>query len=287
MFRFFHVCTHRIREYNTSGDERTIKITNDGNATDLLIRGATIERILSVQAITYQNRVDRDEFGYDNTSDDHRYEDRDLEDGYYDGANHFFVNYAKYFANGATTSNPLPETFYEAYLHNRIKWLVEPPLSYVVTVLIRYTNGKSVTYNPTECPYCQGKGWFVDILDNDEKFGLDSGIEKVSQRIVKDLMTELYSSVLNLEYGTVLKQTVASASKDDEAIFDDIRMVISEVEDRYLLRQQSEYDTLEATERLLSLRVEDARRSTRDKRRITLELRIETEEESRSFRFVI
>lgn len=287
MFRFFHLCTHQTDEADETNNIRDIHIINDGDATDILIKGARISRILEVRAITFKHRVDRDTFEYDKNFSDLRYEDVDLGDGYYDGENYFYIDYRHYMTEGSSVSNPLPESFYTPYLHNRMKWLVEPPLTYVVRAEVLYGKSKKTIHAQSSCPVCQGKGWFIDILNNDQKFNVDKDIEKIAQRVVKDLMTELYSNVLKLEYGTTIKQTIASVSKPDDELFDDVRLIISEVEDNYLVRQQEEYDQLDSTERMIALRAENIFRSPSDPRRVVLELYIETEEEARTFRLFI
>lgn len=284
MFQFFHICNHSIPINNALPHIRSIEIKNDGDDVDVIFSGGIVKEIKSIRAITYTPRVDKEEFEYDSTKDQ-RYEDSDAADGYYDGNFYNTVDYSKFFSPNQTVSNPLPTTFYRSFLHNRIKWNVEPPLTYVAEVVVQFSNKRTSEYPLSECPRCQGKGWFVDILNEKGKFQLDVGVMKVAQRVVKDLLTELQSSVLNLQYGTLIKQSISGVSKDDDAIFDDIRLILSEVEDRYLLRQQEEYNSLSEDERLVKLWLLNLSRSKQNARTIVLDLQIETEEESKTLRF--
>lgn len=287
MFQYFHICTHEGEAGERDGQFRTITLRNRGEQTDIVIKGAKVESISAVRAIRFVDRIEPDDFAYDNILDDQRYEDVDPDDGFYDDGNRFFVDYRRFFEEGATKSNKLPSHFYSPFLHNRIQWHVEPPLEYEVDALIQYTNDRRIIYPVSDCPHCQGKGWFVDIMDNRGSFKTAESVNLVIQKVLKDLMTELYSSVLNLEYGTTLKQTIAANTKEEERLYDDIRLIISEVEDKYLLRQQSEIGRLHPNEILVSLRVENIRRSPLDPRIITIEISVETEEEDRIFRFLV
>lgn len=287
MFRFFHLCDHVLFNKDTAPHEREITIKTQGTGIDILFDGGIVKSIKSVRAITYTPRVTRDTFLYDNNKDSHTYEDVDEKDGYYDGSNYFYVNYDTYFKPGAVISEPLPTEFYRPFLHNRIKWSVEAPLTYLVEATVQFSTRRTESHTLSDCPQCQGKGWFADILDSKGRFHTDDGVMKIAQRVVKDLLTELQSSVLNLQYGTRIKQTTAGVVKEDEVLFDDIRLIVSEVEDRYLFRQQDEYDSINPDERLVKLWLRSIARSPKDVRRLVMELQIETEEEVKTFRFVL
>ena len=287
MYRFFHLCDHAVRSKENVPHERDITIRNSGDDVDTIIDGGILVGIRNVRVLTHKKRATIEDFQYDEDRKDQRYEDVDPGDGFYDGSNYYLVNYEEYFRPGQTISDPIPKEFYRPFLHNRIKWLVEPPLTYIVEATVRFSSRKMETYSLRDCPYCQGKGWFVDIINTKGKFSKDVGVMKIAQRVVKDLLTELHSNVLNLEYGTIIKQTVSGVVKDDAALFDDIRLIVSEVEDKYLLRQQEEYDLLAADERMVKLLVESIRRSPVDARNLIMDLKIETESEVKTFRFTL
>lgn len=286
MFQYFHVCNHQEKSVKPEGERHIIPIRSKGQI-DLLVKGATILAIEEVRAITYTERTDKKYFEYDKTMDPQHYDDAVIERGYYDNASDYYVNYSKHFKDGHPKSEPLPKHYYQAYLHNRINWNVEAPLTYEVTAIVRFQEDYKRVYEVGDCPICQGRGWFVDVLNANGRFHKDKGIDLIVQKVIKDMMTELYSSVINLEYGTVLKQTVGGVVKEDEEIFDDIRIIVSDVEDKYLLRQQTTYNSLELDERLVSLTVGKIFRLPKDVRRIAMDLVIQTEYESRNFRFAL
>lgn len=287
MFNFFHICNHEVRRKNVAPELREIAITSSGNNIDLIIDGGIVVGIESVRAITYKDRVTKDIFEYDNTMDNQTYEDKDEEDGYYDGAEKYFIDYSKFKQGENIPPVPVLKEYYETYLHNRIKWNVEPPLTYIVAAYVLFSNKPVETFSLIECPRCQGNGWFVDILNSKGSFSESEGIMKITQNVIKDLLTEYQSNVLNLQYGTLIKSTISSAIKEDDLIFDEIKLIVSEVEDRYLLRQQEEYESLAADERLVNLWVRNISRSKVDVRKIVLEIEIRTEESEQIFRFSI
>lgn len=287
MYKYFHLCTHEGNRSDDQGERRIVQVKNDGTLIDVLIRAATVLRIEEVRVISYDEDLDRKELVYDEPTGRYTYEDEDEDEGYYDDPAKNYLPYAEFFPEGAVISSPLPEYSYEPYVHNRIKWNVVPPQEYEVTIWVKFAESRKKTHEARSCPHCQGKGWFVDIIDNSGRFHLDEGIEKITQRIIKDLLTELYSSRLNLEYGTLLKQTVAAQSTDDEMLFDDIRMIVSEVEDNYLSRQSEFVSTLSLEETLRSCTVSRVQRSSRDKRGIVIELKIQTELEIGDFQFIV
>lgn len=285
MFKFFHLCDHSILSKNAEPFKRLINVRNDGDEIDVIFEGGIVKEILGVRALTYTPRVKNKDFDYDDRIDPHTYEDEDVRKGLYDGNNPYYVDYSKYYTESSTLSALLPVEFYRPYLHNRIKWNVEPPLTYEVEAIVQFSHKRTEEYTPSTCPRCQGKGWFVDILNNSGRFNADNGVMKIAQRVVKDLLTELQSNVLNLEYGTLLRKTITGVVKEDEELFDDVRLIVSSVEDRYLLRQQEEYFSLDPEERLVKLWLLKMNRSPIDVRILVMELQIETEAEIRTFRF--
>lgn len=282
MFEYFHICTHESNDVQTKEDTLTVTIQNQGQI-DVLIRGATVLEIKSIRVIRYTPRKDSVQLKYDDTDPNHMYDHLATQYAYYDDPHHYYQDYSRFFEPGATKSNPLPESFYEIVFKNRVKWLVEPPLEYEVVMRVRYDKEFTKTFAPEDCDICQGNGWFVDIIDNSGFFKIDKGVMKVLQRVIKDVLTELFSSVLSLEYGTKIKKTVMMNARDDDELFDDVRLIINEVEARYIQRQALEYDKLPPDERLESLIAENIYRSPSNKRKIVLELRIITEEEDNTF----
>lgn len=287
MFKYFQLCTHEKKLNNDGGEKRIVRVINDGTQIDVLIRGATVLEIEELRVISYSEELDRRELVYDEPTGRYTYEDEDEDEGFYDDPKENFIRFSEYFPPGAALSNPIPADYYDPYVHNRIKWLVIPPTEYEVTIRVRLPKAKVERHDAKNCPDCQGKGWFVDILDNSGKFNVDRGIEKITQRFLKDLLTEIYSSKTDLEYGTMLRETLGYQTTNDEVLFDDIRMIISEVEDNYLVRQTEKASGLTPEETLRSCTITKIHRSPFDNRTIIIELKIQTESEVGNFRFVV
>lgn len=284
MFRYFHLCSHE--SINTTQREREVItfVKNSGKDIDSLIKGASVIEIVEIRAMTYTPRKTSIQLEYDTNLEKDRYDNEVEEHGHYDHPQYYYQDYSLHFDEGMDKSNPLPTSYYTLYLKNGIKWNVEPPLTYEVKMLVRYDEGYRQIFNPAECDICQGKGWYVDILNNSAAFEVDTGIVKIIQRFIKDILTEIATNVLELSYGTIIRRTVANVPTNDEELFDDIRLIVSEVESTYLQRQALEYDKLTPEERLVSGVAENVFRSPLDKRRIVLELSIVTEAENRNFR---
>lgn len=284
MYRFFHLCEHTITDKAERDYERKILVRNQNGLNDLIVKGASILEILEVRAIEYKARKKPIQLKYDALGSIDTFDHPDYEKAHYDAPHYFYQDYSTFFEKGAKKSKPLPAEFYSIHLKNRILWRVEPPTYYEVTAVVRYDQNVIRTVSSTECDKCQGRGWYVDILNNSGGFEKDTGTIKVVQRLVKDIMTDLFSSVLKREYGTLIKKTIANNSRNDEELFDDIRMIVAEVEQRYLQRQINEYSSLASSERLISAKPIRISRANRDKRVLVLDLQIITEGEDRVFR---
>lgn len=276
-FSYFHLCDHRIRKTPTDGEETLLTVHAGNDLIDVLINAAIVLEILEVRALEYDPKdIEIIDFYYDNNKRDQTYDDVDQGEAYYDDKNEFIVDYSKYFQEGQTISEPLPREFYQPMLHNRIKWGVKPPKKYQVKAKVRYTNIIFENYSPFDCPICNGKGWFVDIMDKNGVFKVATGIEKIAQRVVKDLMTEKQSQLFDREYGKEIKKEAQRFSSDDEELFNAIRMTISEVEDGYLSDQQEVIRNLNNDEILQALITDNVARHSKNPTIIIIQLRIRT-----------
>jgi hypothetical protein len=283
-FSYFHLCNHRIRKTPSDGEETLLTVHAGKDLIDVLINAAIVLEILEVRALEYDPKdVEIIDFYYDNDEKEQDYDDADQGEAYYDDKNEFVVDYSKYFQEGETISDPLPRGFYQAMLHNRIKWGVKPPKKYQVKAKVRYTTITFENYKPFECPICNGKGWFVDIMDKDGMFKVASGIVKIAQRVVKDLMTEKQSQLFDLDYGKEIKKDSQRFSNDDEQLFNSIRMTISEVEDDYLNEQQEVIRNLQNDEILQALITDKVSRHPTNPTIIIIQLRIRTMSEEQLF----
>lgn len=287
-FKFLHLCDHTFKQTNADGVQREVIVKNkQGSLTDLLINGAVVLDIVEVRALEYTPVPRISEFLYDNPNKEQTYEDVNAEDAYYDKDDGFIIDYSKYFPAGASISQPLPNEFYEPFLHNRIKWNVSPPLKYRVTATILFKSGQKVLYTLEDCSRCQSKGWFVDLLDKNGTFQIATGMDRVIQKVIKALLTKLGTNVLDMTDGTTLNQSMSDYSGDDEKLFDDIRLILSEVEDRLLTAQSEFLDELADDEILVALRVQNIFRSKKNPTLIVLELKIDTIANSNTFRISI
>jgi hypothetical protein len=263
---------------------KEVIITNNGTQRDILIEKAKVLEILEVRAIDFDTIDDYEDFEYDMTSERQTYDDPDPTDGFYDGDDEFLVDFRKYFTEGKDRSAPLPSKFYERFLHNRIKWNVKPPKKYYVKMKVFYTSNNKEYYKSDMCPRCGGRNWFIDLLDENGDFSQAEGVHLVLQKVVKDLLTKLGTSQLDNEYGTTLHATIMHQSKTDDDLFDNIRLIVSEVEDKYLEEQLDYRDTLSEDETFVSLRVKNVYKPQANPRMIVIELLITTQATTGNFR---
>lgn len=279
-FSYFHLCDHQIKKSVTQGQTVTILVKSSGNPVDMIINGAVVMQVLEVRAVQYDSSIiEIADFYYDNIDNIQTYDDTNPANSYYDDQASYLINYGKYFEPGASISNPLPEGLFEPFLHNRLKWTVKPPITYQVTANVRYTGDQYQRYSPNECPLCGGKGWFIDLLNKDGAFIQPVGIIKVAQRVVKDFLTELGSSIFDSTYGQRVRDDLVNYASDDAQLFDFIRLAVSSVEDNYLNNQQNVILTLPPDEILTSLSVDDVYRNPNKMSMIILQLRIITSTE--------
>jgi hypothetical protein len=285
-FTYFHLCNHRLEKEKSDGEVRNITVFSGRDSIDTVINGAILLEIQEVRAVEYDpNDVEILDFFYDNRQREQTYDDEDPGEAYYDEAEQYYVEYSKYFLPNAKISEPLPPGFYQPTLHNRIKWLVKPPKKYQVTAKVRFTHVSYINYPPNECPVCGGKGWFVDIIDKDGKFQTPAGVEKIAQRVVKNLLTEVGTQIFDPTYGTRVKRDLMlDSTNDDEQLFNLIRLAVSDVEDVYLSDQQERILEIPPEEILISLNTENVFRSSQNPTLIIVQIQIVTQTEEQLFR---
>lgn len=284
-FRYFYFCDHQFPITDQDGEIRDVTIMNDGTLIDILVDRARILEILEVRVATYDPLNPQPIFYYDN---DQSFDSTGADQGYYDVGPDFNVDYSQYITtvDGVSVAQPLPTTFYERYLHNRIKWNVRPPKSYIAKVKVLLTPNQFKTVDISECPRCQSNGWFVDVLDERGAYNEATGIVRVTQRLIKDLFTEVGSNVFDPSYGTVLRNQMASEppGASNEKLFGDVRLIVSGVEDRYLSEQAPLIPTLDDTEILEHFVCTNVMRNTISPTRVTAELTVTTRTETRNLR---
>lgn len=287
-FTYFHLCDHRIKKPATEGEVVTIAVTAGSDVIDTIIHGAIVLELYEIRALEYDtDDIEIADFYYDNDKKEQTYDDVDPEDSYYDQKEAFVIDYSKYYGYGQKVSEPLPHSFFEPILHNRVRWLVKAPKRYLVSAKVKFTHTQYSTYARSECPVCAGKGWFIDILNKDGQFEQPSGIVKIAQRFVKDFMTELGTQMFDEEYGTNVKKSVMGVFNDDDALFNEILMAVSETEDRYLTDQQNMILELENDEILSSVFVENIKRVPERLTTILIRIRFVTETDDQVFQLGI
>lgn len=261
----------------------TFSIESNDEQIQILTNGAAIINIQEVRALEYDEVSEIVDAYYDNLDSEQTYDDKDPGEAYYDDKKQFLVDYSKYFQEGKEISDPLPDTFFVPILHNRIQWSVKPPRKYQVTAEVRFSSVGYQTYRSVDCPVCGGLGWFVDILNKNGQFQQPTGIAKVAQRVVKDFLTEMGTQLFDNDYGTTIKKDAMDYTADDETLFNQIRITVSNVEDGYLDDQQNIIRQLSSDEILQSLIVEDVFRSAQNPALVIVRLKIETVDETKVF----
>lgn len=286
-FRYFFFCDHKFPVTDSDGDIREVTIVNDGTLIDILVDRARILDILEVRVATYEPLNPQAIFYYDNTPEQN-YDATGADQGYYDIGPDFNVDYSQYITmvDGAPVAQPLPTTFYARYLHNRIQWKVRPPKSYVAKVKVLLTPNQFKTLDLQDCPRCQSNGWYVDIMDENHLFTEATGIVKVTQRLIKDLFTEAGSNRLDTSDGTVLRKQMVEQppGATNDKLFNDVRLIVSGVEDRYLAAQSANLSTLADSEILVHFTCTNVFRNPISPTRVTAELTVQTRVETRNLR---
>lgn len=276
-FKYFHLCDHKFLITASDSVTQELIITNNGTFIDTLASNVRVAAILEVTALQYNPVTQADmALVYDvNSNFDNG--------GFYDIDDSSNVDYSTFVdSNGLPI--PLPISFYSAYLHNRIRWNVLPPTVYKVKINAVRTDTPTRELLRLECPRCQGNAWFVDILDQYGAMTTAAGIDKVAQRFIKDLITRLGANALDLGYGTVLHKQINSYASglSDEKLADDIRLIISGVEDNYLSRQALEITLLSNSEILVHATCEQVERNVSTPSTITVRISITTRLETRT-----
>lgn len=282
-FSYFHLCDHQIKRVQKSGTVMTFPIESNGEQIQILVNGGVVTRIEEIRVLEYDQVVEIVDGYYDNIDNEQTYDDEDAGEVYFDDKKRFLVDYSKYFPHGSNISEPLPNDFYSPILHNRIEWLVKPPSKYQVKAEVRFSNSGNETYRAADCPVCGGLGWFIDILNKNGQFQQPTGIAKVVQRVVKDFLTEIGTHMFDDSYGTTIRKDVMELSSDDESLFNQIRITISNVEDGYLNDQQNIITQLSSEEILLSVSAENVFRSSQNPTAVFIRLKIITAADERIF----
>lgn len=88
------------------------------------------------------------------------------------------------------------------------------------------------THSREDCPRCAGHGWFGDIVHSYTKKNISEGSEKLTQEVIKILLTLQYDN-----YGTLLDSAMKEAFSDPEEYYEILMEMIKEAETEYKMLQ--------------------------------------------------
>lgn len=281
-YRYLHVCRHRFSSGTVEATIDSPELFSEANKmTATLIEGANVLEILEVRVERYAyddtNRSAYDVVGRATKFDEGGPNSR------FDDDRGFRVDFGPYFKPGETLSEPIPKTMYRSFLHNRIEFLVYPPISFRVKMRVRYTDARETIYDATRCPRCEGRGWYIDLLDEKGEFGEAIGGEHVIQDFVKIMLMRVGSSMLDRWNGSRLHEVAGSSETADEVELQ-VSAIISECAANYLEQQAVTDTSLYAPDEvLLDVSLARIERDTNDRRRWRIYLNFTTEAGERGF----
>jgi hypothetical protein len=291
-FKYFHLCTHK--EYVPPIPTLKIK-TFECPVNNVFLESADLQiSLLDSENFTYKVSkilfvlvtdagavTNPEDFNYDNNN--FTFEDIQTEEGFFDFPDDsFYVDYALY-SNG--TSKRLSEDFYELK-NNQLVWKKRPPLKYTVYYNIEPFIFIEVRHAPLECPICNGYGWYFDLVPFQQTTVNVFGVERIIQRIVKDLLIEKGENMFDIEYGGDLTRVLKDYGQmGDTEIENRVRYIVDEVRTEYLQRQAQLIDQLEDDEILVSLNFLRFQRI--DNTKIVVEIAIRTNAGEQAFRIPV
>lgn len=237
-YRYFHMCNHAIRSRHVDDVVETNIFMTPGKLIETLIENAAVIDIEEIRIVRHEPTLRIKPANYDEFNLDQTYDDKDKDEVFYDETEDFIVDYSQFFDEGQAMSRPIPTNLYETYLHNRIRWKVRPPQIFWIRMKIKYTEVRYDYYKETECPRCEGRGWYVDLFDNDQRMRRATSIDHVVQDVLRRLLTKQGSSLLDSNFGTELvSETIGKKTSSAEDLKTEVQAIVSEVEDWYLSKQ--------------------------------------------------
>lgn len=279
-YRYFHVCNHNIRSKRVDDTIETNIFMTPGKLVDVLIENAAVIEIEEIRVVRHEKTTRIKPAKFDDYVLDQTYDDRDNDEVFFDETEDFIVDYAQYFDEGQAMSRPIPPEYYETYLHNRIRWRVRPPQIFWIRMKVKYTTVRFNTYDETSCPRCEGRGWYVDLFNNDAQFQRAVTVDHVIQDVIRTLLTKTGSSLLDSTFGSeLLVDTIGRKNSELENLKGEVQAIISEVEDRYFQKQSDavEEGTYEPEEILEELFLKDFYVNPSNVRQYVLEIVVVTE----------
>lgn len=284
MFVFFHLCDHSIEFKGRKIKNQKIELKNTTNRyVQRITKGAIVDNIVAVIVHAQEDIEIIDPINYDEKEDYDIIKEEDLKKkGFYDSENEVIADFTEYIESG----EPIPSEYYERYLHNRIKWHVKPPTHYTVIVDLTIQGDFKTKLDASDCEVCQGNGWYVDIVDTKTSFYRSRGNYKIIQNVIKDLLTKIGSSRLELSYGQRL-HLFPQENYDEERFIEDIQIEVKEVERKYITRQQPNLPEIPPDETLVELQVVHAQLRPNRNTNVVIFLRVISLEEDRVFQFKI
>jgi hypothetical protein len=280
---YFRVCNHEIKtlsppqyveEKITSG-----RLTQHSLSNIIFDESSVRIQLIDSSSVPVGDKLS--EMKYDH---DHYFDDADLNKYFFDIESSYYFDFGN-----IPVGVDIDSSLYTIEYGRVIKWLVRPPLTYKVIYLYQPNTLVSSFKTRGLCERCDGFGWYVDIAD---EAGYDSevtGIDKVAQRIIKDLLTPLGANDLDTTYGSRLKTVVFDRSDtlSDEQLFLEVSDVISEVEQYYLNTQAGMLEMLSNDEILIRLFLNQSYRDESKLDTIIIELYVETRTNARTLRIPV
>lgn len=236
-YRYMHVCRHRFSSGKVEGVIDSPELfSEDGKPTIVLIDGAYVIEIIEVR-VRRENYVVKTPTTYDDYTALKTFDDPDAGEGYFDQDSDYKHDFTPYFDPGEDISNPIPPSLYRSFLHNRIQFLVYPPDAFFVKMRVRYGDSRETYYTDQDCPRCDGRGWYIDLVNEDGQFGEANASEHIIQDFVKELISRTGSSRIDLSAGSRL-YTMVGSNVDAEEFELQISEIVSETVNAYLEQQE-------------------------------------------------
>lgn len=122
---------------------------------------------------------------------------------------------------------------YELFTHNKIRWIgkSKPSVGTVYTVDYNKLTRQSTAYLIDNCPKCNGNGWYIDIIENNN-FSNVAGVDKMTQDFMKVLLSKKKGNV-----GTDMVTLSGREFYGTDEVETRILTAIKEAEDQYKLMQ--------------------------------------------------
>jgi hypothetical protein len=282
-FQYFRVCSHEFVTIPAT-ETREEFIFSKGELEQVLSESIMngVPTITLIDNSSIPSETPPEEMYYDSTN--YSFDETNTLRGYYD----IDINFYHTFPTSNITT-PIEGTLYEILFDRIVRWKVRPPISYKVIYQIRPKTQIVEKKSARDCPRCDGFNWYLDITDIDGSFSGISGIDKVAQRVIKDLLTDKEESDFDIEYGSSLVNFMynRSPSVSEQQLYTEISSIVSDTERIYLQHQINVIDSLSDDEILIRLGLYDIYRSEQEPTKVVMDIFVETRTNAQTLRIPI